>query len=613
MNNRAKRLYGWLLLCTMLLPILAACGAPADSGSGTAGDTAPAPAESTAASGEAAGEAAPSQAAASEAPASEAAASEAAPAADGTVPEATLTGKVLRNHQITTPDILDPQVSSFTSEIVILSLNYEGLTKLDSELNTVPAAAESWEFNEDGTQLTFTLREGLTYSDGSPLTSANFAYSIERNCDPNVAGEYQFATFEIIGCEEFASAAITDTAAVDAGRAQLLEEGIQTPDERTLVLNFKAPAPYYATVASIWPFYPAKQELIEAGGADWWRDPANHVGNGPFKLTQYNEGQLAAFEANESYWEGRPKLDGIELVYIKDTAVALEAYRAGQLDIMQPDASQIPLLKEDATLSQELLTYAGANTFGYGFNLNKEPFNDKKVREAFAYATDRETYCNVIRNGDCVPAYSWIPQGVPGAIDAGKEYAFDPEKARQALAESSYGGPESVPEIKLTFNADDPAAQPRIEWLAQQLREILGLNVTLDPQEGATLTAARKDNSTYPQACIFCANWFQDYPDPQNWISIYWNSAALASRIGYANQQLDELSRKGDTTVDQEERLQYYEQAGQILIDDLPAPFVYHAANVFLVKPEVSGYTPTAADSEFPGQWGSLLTIDKAQ
>lgn len=607
MKNRSKRISGWLMLAAMLLPILAACGTAADSGSGAASapaDTASAPAEDTAASAEAA----PSEAAASEA-----AASEAAPVAEGDVPQGTLSGKVLRVVQQSVPDVVDPQVSSVTNEISILSLTYEGLTKLDKELKTVPAAAESWEFNEDATQLTFKLRPDLKYSDGSPLTSANFAYSIERNCDPNVAGEYAFATYEIIGCSDWSTAALTDTAAVEAGRTKLLEEGMQTPDESTLVLNFTAPAPYYPTVASIWTFYPAKKELIEAGGDAWWKDAKNQIGNGPFQLIQYSEGQLAAFEANESYWEGRPKLDGVEFLYIKDAAVALEAYRSDQIDVIQPDSSQIPLLKEDAELKDQLLTYAAANTWAMGFNQNLEPFNDKKVREAFSYAFDRETYCNVIRNGACVPTYSWIPKGIPGAIDAGQEYAFDPEKAKQALAESSYGGPESVPEIKLTFNADDPATQPRMEWVAQQIREILGLNVTLDPQEGQTVNAARKDNATYPQWLSFATNWYQDYPDPQNWISVYWNSGSFAARIGYKSDRLDELAKQGDTTVDQEERLGYYEEAGQILIDDLPAPFVFNEANVFLVKPSVSGYTTTTADSEIPGQWGSLLTMDKTE
>ncbi|HQY31664.1 MAG TPA: ABC transporter substrate-binding protein, partial [Thermomicrobiales bacterium] len=114
------------------------------------------------------------------------------------------TGKILRVHQVTDPDVVDPQKSSFTNEIAILALNYEGLTRLDSDGNTVPAAAESWEFNADGTVLTFHLRAGLTYSDGSPLTAERFRYAVERTCDPNTAGEYQSILFEIKGCAEFA-------------------------------------------------------------------------------------------------------------------------------------------------------------------------------------------------------------------------------------------------------------------------------------------------------------------------------------------------------------------------------------------------------------------------
>jgi oligopeptide transport system substrate-binding protein len=510
---------------------------------------------------------------------------------------------------LSTPDVVDPQKSSITNEIAILSLNYEGLTKLNSDLKPAPAAAESWQFNEAGDVITFTLRDNLKYSDGSPLTSENFRYAIERTCDPNTAGQYQFILAEIQGCAEFSSAAITDTAALEAGRRMLNEQGVQTPDEQTLVLNLTNPAPYFPYIAGLWVMYPAKQELIEAGGENWWKDAKNQIGNGPFQLTQYNEGQLATFKANENYWEGRPKLDGIEYVYQGDTAIAQEAYRAGQLDIIQPDPSQITAIREDPQLKEQLLTYGGANTFAMGFNLNKEPFNDKKVREAFAYAFDRDTFCNVIRNGDCVPAYSWIPEGVGGHIDT-DAYKFDPAKAKQALAESSYGGPDKLPPIKFSYNADDPSVTPRWEWLANQLREHLGVNVTLDPQEGKAINAARKSNETYPQWYSFATNWFQDYPDPQNWLSTYWNSNSFAKRIGYKNEQLDALMRQADTTLDPAKREELNKQANQILIDDLPAPFGYSEANVFLVKPEVTGYKTTSADSEIPGQWGSLLTLD---
>ena len=113
-------------------------------------------------------------------------------------------GKVLRVHHLSYPDVVDPQKSSFTAEIDILQLAYEGLTRLDTNQETVPAAAESWEYNDDATQITFTLRPDLTYSDGSPLTAENFRYAVERTCDPVTAGEYQSLLFEIVGCAEFA-------------------------------------------------------------------------------------------------------------------------------------------------------------------------------------------------------------------------------------------------------------------------------------------------------------------------------------------------------------------------------------------------------------------------
>ena len=119
-------------------------------------------------------------------------------------------GKILRVHEPVYPDVVDPQKSSFVNEIDILTLAYEGLTRLDTNQETVPAAAESWEYNDDATQITFHLREGLKYSDGSPLTAENFRYAVERTCDPATAGEYQSILFEIVGCEAFAGLALDE-------------------------------------------------------------------------------------------------------------------------------------------------------------------------------------------------------------------------------------------------------------------------------------------------------------------------------------------------------------------------------------------------------------------
>ena len=526
-------------------------------------------------------------------------------------------GKILRIHQETDPDVVDPQQSSFTNEIAVLALNYEGLTRQDENLETVPAAAESWEFNEDLTVLTFHLREGLTYSDGSPLTAERFRYAVERNCDPNVAGEYQSILFEIVGCEEFANSLSEEAAAAATPGADPYETakanlGVKAIDDLTLELTLVQPAPYYPTIASLWVFFPAKQELIEQGGPDWWKDPALQLGNGPFQMTQYEEEQLIGFTANENYWGGRPLVDGIEYVYQGESAVALEAYRAGDLDIVIIDPSLLPSVQEDPELSSQLVTYPFASSLQLSMNLVQEPFDDIKVREAFAYAFDRETYCAEIRSGDCTPTLSWIPEGLPGSIET-DAYAFDPDAAVQALAESSYGGPEGLPEIQMYYNSDDAANTARAEWVAGQYQQILGVTITLVPTEGTALVELRKSPETFPQL-LLVGGWIQDYPDPQNWLSVYWTcDATFAQRFGYCNPEFDELVNQADVEPDEARRMELYEQAGQILVDDVPGVFLYNQSNNVLVKPNVTGYAPTALDAEWPGQFTSLLTVDKTE
>ena len=205
-------------------------------------------------------------------------------------------GKILRINQLVYPDVVDPQKSSFAQEIAILTLAYEGLTRFDTDLQTVPAAAESWEYNEDATQLTFHLQEGLKYSDGSPLTAENFRYAVQRTCDPVTAGEYQSILFEITGCADFAGLAVDEEGNAqvytpeeyEAARAAL---GVTAVDDLTLQIDLANPAPYFHTVAALWVFYPVKQEIVDANSDTWWQSAENHIGNGPFNIASIDEEQ----------------------------------------------------------------------------------------------------------------------------------------------------------------------------------------------------------------------------------------------------------------------------------------------------------------------------------
>jgi oligopeptide transport system substrate-binding protein len=525
-------------------------------------------------------------------------------------------GKILRVHQVGYPDVVDPQKSSFGNEIDILSLVYEGLTRLDANQATIPGAAESWEYNDDATQITFHLRPDLKYSDGSPLTAENFRYAVERNCDPATAGEYQSITFEIVGCEEFAS---LSSDAEGNAREYTPEEheaartalGAKALDDLTLQIDLTNPAPYYHTLASLWVFDPVKKEIVEKDPDNWWKTAENHIGNGPFTVTSIAEEQEWTFAPSDNYWQGRPKLNGIEYRYVDDAAVALEAYRTGDLDTVQLEATQMPEVLADPKLSKELVSYPWAGTYYLGMALTQEPFTDQKVREAFAYAIDRETLCAEVLAGTCSATLSFIPIGLPGSIETDK-FGFDPEAAKQALAESSYGGPENLPEIKLFYNSDFEDRAQASEWLAGEIRDILGVELVLQPTDGTTLTAMRKEAATYPQL-LYGGNWFQDYPDPQNWLSTVWTCDASNNSVGYCNEDFDALTKQGDTTVDEEERMSYYEQAGQLLVDDVPAVFLYNPTGNFMVNPAVTGYTPTPSEFEWPGYSASLMTLDKTE
>jgi len=522
--------------------------------------------------------------------------------------EAAAVDKVLRVNLGTFPDMLDPQKSSFVNEIANLKMVYEGLTRQDGDLATVPAAAESWVYNEDATQLTFTLRDGLLYADGSPLNAERFAYSIRRNIDPTTAGEYAAITDEILGAPEWRACG-EDAAACEAAKSQVMESvkashadgaactGYDDAECNTLTLTFSRPAPYFHVVSSLWVTFPAKEELITAGGENWWLDAANHIGNGPFAINILEQGVRALYTPNANYW-GEVPLVSVDFAFITDSAVSFEAYKNNEFDIIGLVAEDLEVVQADPVLSAEANIYPGSCTFAVMFHQLKEPFTDPKVREAFAHALDREAWVADVLRGLGSPTLTWIPPGFPGYDAEENRWGYDPEVALAAIAESSYGSVENLPPITLTFS-DTPRNRTRNEWLAAKFKEVLGIDVTLDPVESTTYTALTKDIATAPQT--FILGWCADYPDEQNWLSVYWKTGAFGERIGYSNPDLDALLEQADTELDPATRAQLYADAQRMLTDGVPVAFMWNNVNSYLVKPWVSGIVKTPQDSGWPG------------
>jgi oligopeptide transport system substrate-binding protein len=515
------------------------------------------------------------------------------------------TEKVLRVNVQTYPDIIDPQKSSFAREIAHLQLLYEGLTRLDKDLATVPAAAESWEYNEDATELTFTLREGLKYSDGSVLNAMRFRYAILRNVNPDTAGEYAAITDEILGAPEWRRGEGDEAAQGEEAVQQSVQAldmagnpctDYEQTDCRILKLTLSRPAPYFHTVMGLWVAFPAKEELILEGGENWWNSSKYHVGNGPYMLQSLEPFVRGYFVPNPHYWAGVGKVD-IEFAYINDTAVAFQAYRNDEFDIITLAAEDLGTVQADEVLSKDARIYPGSCTFDIEFHQLKEPFTDRKVRQAFAMAVDREAWVRDVLKGLGSPTYTFIPKGYPGYLDE-TPWAYDPEAARQALSESSYGSVENLPKIVDTF-PDTPRQRVRHEWLAAKWKEVLDVDIELNPVEPTTYTALTKEIETAPQ--LYILGWCADFPDPVNWLSVYFRSTGFVQDIGYVNEEFDRLVDAADTETDPEKRMELYNEAHHLLLEDTPIVFMWNDVNNFLVKPWVTGVEMTPQDSVWPG------------
>lgn len=526
---------------------------------------------------------------------------------------------VLRVNAQAYPDVIDPQKSSFVSEIAHLDKIYMGLTTLNEKLETIPGAAESFTFNDDATQLVFTLRPNSVYSDGSVLNAKRFEFAFQRNIDPATAGEYASITDEIVGAPEWRAA---DTAAegydpetfkaalgVKASHADGSDcADYEDTDCNTFTLNFSKPAPYFATIAGIWVGYPAKQENIEEGGDIWWTSSKYQIGNGPFIWQSVEPFVKSVFVPNPNFAGAGIPTYKLEFSYIVDSAVAFEAYQNNEFDVVTAFAEDLPVIQADPDLNAQFVSYAGSCTLQIKFSLHPtwngitNPFTDKKVREAFTYAFDADGWARDVDGGLSAATWTWIPPGYPG-YDPTALYGYDVEKAKATLAEASeeFNSAEKLNALglKLSFG-DSPRNRQRSEWLAANYKANLGVDLALDPVDATTFTALQKDPNTYP--LLFRGGWCADYPDPQNWLSVYWRSdTTFAQRQGYSNPEFDKLVSEADVTTDNAKRMELYKQAQQILLSDAPSVPGYNTLNTYLVKPWVTGYQTTPQDGRFPG------------
>ncbi len=505
--------------------------------------------------------------------------------AEGADPEGVLTLNL--GNEI---DSGDPQVYAFLNEIEIGSKVYTPLLALNENNEIADAGADSVQVSADGRVYRFHIREGLTYSDGTPCTAADYAFGIKRALDPEVAGNYSNILFAITGGEAWRSA---DPAAADIDDLKaVVDESVVAIDDQTLEIHLDFAAGYFPFVMATWVSYPVRQDLVEGKGADWWRDTANYIGNGPFVVSSWNEGQEWVFERNESYFRGVPGVKTLIFKEVDSSETALLAYEQGELDSIGPSASQLPQIEGDAVMAEQLHRVPGASTTYMSFNMDQSPFDIKEVRQAFSYAMNREQYIEQILNGVGIVANTFLYEGVAGYQQETVQ-GYDPEKAAELLAQAGFEGGAGFPELPLYYNSESAIAQQQATYWAQGYQQALGIVIQPTPLDAAQIQSKRTNRD--PDMVMNVGNWFEDYPHPQNWLSLVYGQGSTRAPLGWNNQEFYDLVAEADT-LPMEEAMPLYEQADAILADETPAAYFMHGEGLVLLNPKVQGYVTYPTD-----------------
>ena len=464
------------------------------------------------------------------------------------------------------PKIWDPQLNtSSMGGHVILNL-YDGLVR-DTRDGVQMASAERYELsaNADGvedTVYTFYLRDGLTWSDGEPVTAHDYEYAWKRACSPEMASPYAFLMTDYIkGAYEYFS-----------GEGSRDEVAVKALDDKTLQVELKQPTAYFLNLVSWFTYMPCREDMASTGEG-WEKDPAKCVSNGAFMLEEYKVGSHILLKKNPNFWNAdNVNLAGVRILFISDATTSLQGYEAGEINVTSilPGAEIPRLLAEDPNFSSEP---ALGNSY-FQFNMDADVVNDLNVRKALSLAIDRSTITDQILRDGSVPASAFVAP--PFKLSTGEsmraldengnvveEYEIDPysakvEDAQAYLAEAGYPGGAGFPELNVLYY-DSGNNSLIVEAVQQMWQENLGIKVNLQVQEYAVFTNTinsgdwsiaftgwSADGRNITDDCTITANYeqnsytvrFVDYDGTElSSQSVFWGEAAAApeapAREGY--------------------------------------------------------------------------------
>jgi peptide/nickel transport system substrate-binding protein/oligopeptide transport system substrate-binding protein len=457
----------------------------------------------------------------------------------------------------------------------------DSLVDLDENLNLIPGAAESWEASEDGLSWTFNLRPGQVWSDGTPLTAADYVATYRHMVDP--ANAYDFV-WMWQGTIEGWSEAVAGDIAPD-------EIGMEAVDDLTLVVRTNGARPYLPGTLYFWP--PLQAAALESIGPDYILDPATSVSSGPFILTEFEAGNRVILQANPTYNGYRkPILSELRGIYgdqLNGSFLAFQNYDVDRVNYVHIAPSDFEVIAADPVLSENYLPNFGDFRTDYlFFDTYSAPFDDPNVRLAFAKALDRDAIVeNVVGSQFGIPAYSFLAPGFPASDTEGalrSIQSYDCPAAQALLADAGYPNGDGFPAQELKLRGESEA---RANWFiasAASISDCLGVEITVNNMEFAAFMDGLLARPTTVQ--FGAVSYGMDYLDPSNMLGVW----VSTGRHSWLNSEFDTLVEQANTLVgDPEGRLAMYKQAEELLVSDVGGIFLLHRIQGDLFQPYIAG------------------------
>lgn len=471
---------------------------------------------------------------------------------------------------------LDPTINNQNIGSMALHNLFTGLYKLDQTNTPVPAYAKEYTLSEDELTYTFTLKDDAKWSDGSPLTAYDFEYSWKRVLNPETASKQASELFYIKNGQKYFE-----------GLLPADEVGVKALDEKTLEVQLENVTAFFLELITGTEYCPVKKELVESG-SDWKKSADAYVSNGPFMMKDIKIQEKYTMVKNPNYVDAdNVKIDVLEMVYIDSREAEIAAYLSGEINISNElSADTIKMFKD--TPEYKVVNRIG--NYILDFNILHEPFDDPRVRKALSYAIDREMILSIL-NSNCTPLYGVVVQGMPDLTDPSKTFRdtvgdvfkYDPEYAKQLLAEAGYANGEGFPKfryISTTSQSDKDVAQA----LQAMWKDTLGIECTIDVFESKVYW----DEQVAGNFDVMRDGNTATYSDPIAILELY-DRVKQSYQTHWENDRYSELIELSRQTTDQSKRMEYFIEAEKVAMEDMPIAPIYSRVAEFLAKPNIKG------------------------